>query len=196
MVENYYTTRDAARILGISLRTAQQWLEKDYLKGWKTSGGHRRILRSSVTRLLASRGPVEPAPVAPKSLQVLVVEDNETLLKLYRLQIARWKFPVVLYTAANGYEALVMVGNVAPDLLICDLRLPGVTGFQVVRALCDMERYSQLAIVVVSGMPSLEIDAHGSLLARVEQMGKPIDFERLQQLAQSLWDRRMATPAR
>jgi excisionase family DNA binding protein len=196
MVENYYTTRDAARILGISLRTAQQWLEKGYLKGWKTSGGHRRILRSSVTRLLASRGPVELAPVAPQSLQVLVVEDNETLLKLYRLQIARWKFPVLLYTAANGYEALVMVGKVAPDLLICDLRLPGVTGFQVVRALCDMQPYSQLAIVVVSGMPSVEIDAHGSLPARVEPMGKPIDFERLQQLAQSLWDRRMAAPAR
>jgi excisionase family DNA binding protein len=187
MIDNYYTTRDAAKVLGISLRTAQQWLEKGYLKGWKTSGGHRRILRSSVSKLLAARTPVALAPPEPQSLQVLVVEDNEALLKLYRLQIARWKLPVLLYTAANGYEALVMVGKVAPDLLICDLRLPGVTGFQVVRALCDMERYSQLAIVVVSALPSEEIDAHGSLPARVHQMGKPIDFQRLEQIAQARW---------
>lgn len=195
MVQNYYTTRDAAKMLGISVRTAQQWLEKGYLKGWKTSGGHRRILRSSVSKLLAASPPVAVAPPVPQSLQVLVVEDNEALLKLYRLQIARWKLPVMLYTAANGYEGLVMVGKALPDLLICDLRLPGVTGFQIVRALCAMESFQQLAIVVVSALPSEEIDAHGSLPPRVEQMGKPIDFERLHQLAQSLWERRVAALA-
>jgi len=194
MIDNYYTTRDAAKALGVSVRTAQLWLEKGLLKGWKTSGGHRRILRSSVSKLLAARAPVAVAPLAQRSLQVLVVEDNEALLKLYRLQIARWDFPVTLYSAVNGYEGLVLVGKVSPDLLICDLRLPGVTGFQVVRALCEMERYSQLAIVVASGLPSDEIDAHGSLPARVEQMGKPVDFKRLQELAQSLWQRRLETP--
>lgn len=194
MVENYYTTRDAARALGVSVRTAQQWLEKGLLKGWKTTGGHRRILRSSVNKLLAARAPIAVAPPVPQSLQVLVVEDNEALLKLYRIQIARWDFPLTLYTASNGFEALVMVGKVAPDLLICDLRLPGVTGFQVVRALCEMERYSRMAIVVVSGLPTQEIDAHGSLPARVEQMGKPVDFRRLQELVQSLWQRRLETP--
>ena len=196
MVENYYTTRDAARMLGISLRTAQQWLEKGYLKGWKTSGGHRRILRSSVSKLLAARAPVALVPPAQQSLQLLVVVDNEALLKLYRLQIARWNRPVMLYTAANGYEALVMVGEVAPDLLICDLRLPGVTGFQIVRALCEMESFQQLAMVVVSALPSEEIDAHGSFPARVQQMGKPIDFQRLEQIAQARWARLTQAAAR
>ena len=191
MVENYYTTRDAARMLGVSLRTAQLWLEKGYLKGWKTDGGHRRIVRSSVNKLLAARTPVALKPQAPQSLQVLVVEDNAALRKLYRVQASRWSVPITLYTASNGYEALVMVGKVAPDLLICDLRLPGVSGFQVVRALCDMESYGQLVIVVVSGLPSEEIDAHGSLPARVHQMGKPIDFERLREIAQSLWESRL-----
>ncbi len=192
MVENYYTTRDAAKLLGVSVRTVQLWLEKGLLQGWKTSGGHRRIKRSSVALALHSHGKRKPRQAPPDALQMLVVEDSDALLKLYRTKISGWEFPVTLYTAPNGFEALVMVGKVAPDLLICDLRLPGVTGFQIVRALCEMERYQQLAIVVVSGMPADEIDAHGSLPARVEQIGKPINFARLQEIARSLWSRRQS----
>lgn len=191
MVHNYYTTRDAAKALGVSVRTAQLWLEKGYLKGWKTDGGHRRILRSSVSKLLRSRPPEQASPAVDESLQVLVVEDNEALLKLYRLQIARWPMPVMLYTAINGYEGLVLVGKVAPDLLICDLRLPGVTGFQIVRGLSQMPMCQQMTIVVVTALPSEEIEAHGSLPEGVEQMGKPIDFKRLHDIAQSLWQRRL-----
>ncbi|MFZ4479073.1 MAG: helix-turn-helix domain-containing protein [Rhodoferax sp.] len=194
MVENYYTTRDAARLLGVSVRTVQQWIEKGYLQGWKTKGGHRRIRRSSVSQLLTQRGQSSAGRSLQDALTVVVVEDSEVLQKLYRSQIAHWAVPVTLYTALNGYEALVMVGKVAPDLLICDLRLPGVTGFQVVRALCEMERYQQLRIVVVSGMPAVEIEAHGSLPARVEIIGKPIDFTRLQQIAHCVWSARRASP--
>ena len=189
MAENYYTTREAANLLGISVPTAQQWLEKGYLQGWKTEGGHRRIKRSSVMRALkADSAPAQKHPLHD-SLQLLVVEDDAALLRLYRVQIARWPVDVTLYTAPNGYEALVLVGEVAPDLLVCDLRVPGVTGFQIVRALCEMERYQALAIVVASGLPPSEIEAHGGLPARVERIGKPIDFARLQEIARTLWSK-------
>ena len=46
------STRDAARLLGISVRTAQLWVEEGRLRAWKTPGGHRRILVESVDRLL------------------------------------------------------------------------------------------------------------------------------------------------
>ena len=192
MAENYCTTRDAARLLGVSLRTAQQWLEKGYLEGWKTSGGHRRITHRSVLRALSERGPAAAASARPYSLPVLVVEDEPVLLKLYQVQVSRWPFPVTLYTAPNGYEGLVMVGEVAPAMLVCDLRLPGVNGFQIVRSLCAMERYKEMAIIVVSGLPSNEIDAHGGLPPRVERSGKPIDFGRLKSIASDLYARQVA----
>jgi hypothetical protein len=61
-----------------------------------------------------------------------------------------------------------------------------------VRTRCEMESFQQLAIVVISALASEEIDAHGSLPARVEQMGKPVDFKRLQEIALSLWASRVA----
>ena len=54
----YCTTREAAEMLGVSLTTAQLWVESGLLDAWKTEGGHRRIHRTSVQRLLD--GEVKP----------------------------------------------------------------------------------------------------------------------------------------
>lgn len=183
MVDNYCTTREAAEILGVSLRTAQQWVEKGYLQAWKTSGGHRRITRSSIEAALSERRRTTDSAPPAYALPILIVEDDAALLKLYRAQLSRWPFATAIYTAPNGFEGLVMVGECRPALLICDLRLPGVNGFQIVRWLSEIERYRDVRIVVVSGLPQGEIDAHGGVPGKVELMSKPIDFGRLQVIA-------------
>ncbi len=184
---NYFTTRKAASLLGVSLRTAQQWLEKGYLEGWKTSGGHRRITHQSVTRVMNERAQVARSIQPSNALPLLIIEDNLTLLKLYRHQIAQWPFEATVYTTPNGYEGLVMVGEMSPRLLICDLRLPGANGFQIVRSLCEMSRFKKMTIVVISGLPVAEINAHGGLPEGVEIFAKPVDFARLQSIAQQVW---------
>lgn len=189
MNKNFFTTRTAAQLLGLSVRTIQQWVEKGRLKGWKTPGGHRRITRESVARELEATAATAAAVAQAQALPVLIVEDDAALLKLYSIQMSRWPFPVTVYTAPNGYEGLVMVGEVAPHLLVCDLRLPGVNGFQIVRYLSSMERHNDMAIVVVSGLPPEEIEAHGSLPPCIELLGKPIDFARLQEIAGALHKR-------
>lgn len=185
---NYLTTREAADLLGVSVPTTQQWVERGLLKSWKTEGGHRRISHSSVMEVVEEQRRKGEEARLPYSLPVLIVEDDVHLITLYRARMSAWPFGVTTYVAPNGYEALVLVGEVQPRLLVCDLRLPGVNGFNVVRALCDMPRFKHMGIVVISGLPVPEIDAHGGLPKRVEILGKPVDFVRLQEIAQSLWD--------
>jgi excisionase family DNA binding protein len=189
MAANYLTTRKAAKLLGISVRTAQQWVEKGQLEGWKTDGGHRRISHSSVSATLAARPTAALAKQEPAAVPILIVEDEANLLRLYRMHTERWPFKTTIYTAPNGYEALVLAGEVKPQLLICDLRLPGVNGFQIVRALCEMQRFKHMGIVVVSGLTVPEIQAHGGVPERVEILGKPIDFARLQEIAKQYCER-------
>jgi len=58
------TTREAARLLGIAVSTAQQWIENGLLPAWKTPGGHRRVRLSAVSALLRERtSQMPPAPV-------------------------------------------------------------------------------------------------------------------------------------
>ncbi len=182
---NYFTTREAADLLGLSIPTVQQWVERGLLKSWKTEGGHRRILQSSVMETLETRN--SKAATEPHMLPVLIVEDDVNLIRLYKVQMRNWPFGTTVFVAPNGYEGLILVGEVQPKLLICDLGLPGVNGFNIVRALCANERFKELAIVVVSGLPAPEIMAHGGLPERVVVMSKPINFQALRDIAHERW---------
>lgn len=191
---NYLTTREAADLLEVSVPTAQSWVERGLLSSWKTEGGHRRILRSSVMEVLKQQQDKRALAQRPHSMPVLIVEDDPSLIRLYRHQISTWPFGVTVYVAANGYEGLVLVGEVQPRLLICDLRLPGVNGFNIVRGLCEIQRFKHMGIVVISGLPGPEINAHGGLPERVQVMGKPVDFAKLQAIAAALWEAEALAP--
>lgn len=190
----FCTTREAADRLGVSLRTAQLWVDSGMLEAWKTEGGHRRISLSSVERLIKANAPggaeATGLPSGEERLRVLVVEDDNVLLKLYRLRMAAWNLPIDITTASNGYEALVLIGREQPDLMICDLRMPGMDGFQMVRALCASSFREGMEIVIVSGMSETEVAEKGGLPAGVRLFGKPVPFNDLKVTAESLLARR------
>ncbi len=110
IIKTFCTTREAADQLGVSLRTVQLWSESGLLKAWKTAGGHRRVERASVERLLV-RHPQPTATVASEpSLRILVVEDDLSVLRLYERKLARWPMRPSVDTATNGFDALVKIG--------------------------------------------------------------------------------------
>ena len=190
----FCTTREAAELLGVSLRTTQMWVESGLLEAWKTDGGHRRIMRSSVEKLLSRENTAGlPSPVAPSQrLKILVVEDDNALLKLYKLRISGWDFPVDLSMAANGYEGLMRIGRESPDLLILDLRMPGMDGFQMLQALAVSPLREGMEIVVVTGLSAEEIADRGGLPRGVTLLPKPVPFTQLRELAEGLLAQREA----
>ena len=46
--KDYFTSREAAELLGVAVSTIQQWTNNGLLRAWTTAGGHRRITRNSV----------------------------------------------------------------------------------------------------------------------------------------------------
>lgn len=190
----FCTTREAADRLSVSLRTAQLWVDSGILEAWKTEGGHRRISVLSVERLMHTPAPATPqlgASLADSGrLKILVAEDDNVLIKLYRARIATWGLPVDVTTASNGYEALVLVGREQPDLMISDLLMPGMDGFQMVRTLTASSFREGMEIVVVTGMDAEEIAARGGLPPGVRILTKPVPFAELKILAESLIARR------
>ena len=192
---NYCTTREAADRLGVSLRTAQLWVDSGILEAWKTEGGHRRITLTSVERLMQQKSATAPAaesegmPVNDR-LKVLVVEDDNVLLKLYRMRIAAWNLPIDVTTASNGYEALVLIGREQPDLMISDLLMPGIDGFQMIRTLSASSFREGMEVVIVSGISDQEIQQAGGLPAGVRHLPKPVPFAELKLIAETLLARR------
>jgi len=194
----YCTTREASQMLGVSLRTVQLWSESGLLETWKTDGGHRRISRASVQRLLSAKGagegehPTSDALRPLDRLKILVVEDDSVLLKLYKTVIANWGLPIDVIVAGNGVEGLMLVGREAPDLMIADLSMPGMDGFQLVRSLAASSFREGMEIVVVTGLDAADIEARGGLPSDVRLFPKPVPFAELRTIAAGLLARRAA----
>lgn len=192
--KTFCTTREAADLLGVSLRTAQLWAESGLLEAWKTNGGHRRITRESVERLLSNPSTTRfvaasqetDADTDDSPLDILVVEDETLLRHLYEVRMARWPIAPRVTTAGDGYEALIRIGRERPDLLVTDLHMPGMDGFRMLRTIRSIPDLSEMAIVVVSGLDSVEIEANGGLPEGITFYPKPIPFDRVQQIAERL----------
>jgi len=75
--KEFYSTIEAAKLLGVSVRTVQLWVENGSLEAWKTAGGHRRIVAKSVDDYI--RANQTSAPDSSNKMRVLVVEDNPSL---------------------------------------------------------------------------------------------------------------------
>ena len=177
-------------MLGVSLRTAQLWVDSGILQAWKTVGGHRRITVESVERLKNERvvDKLKPAPRAYSGkgtggeFSILVVEDEADLLVLYRATISTWGLPIRLVTARNGFEGLLKIGESRPDLLITDLVMPGMDGFRMIATLRGNRHFDDMQIAVVSGLSQAEIAEHGGLPQNVALFGKPVPFQKLEAL--------------
>lgn len=189
--EDVLSTREAAEQLGVALRTVQLWVESGVLPAWKTAGGHRRISRVAVERLIGERraalsGDTHPAPLATSGevrLRVMVVEDEPELLRLFTMVIAGWDLPVDVTPASDGFEALLRMGQQCPDLLVTDLNMPGMDGFKMIESLRGVgPAYDDLEVIVVTALSEAEIQQRGGLPSQVRVFHKPVPFDELETL--------------
>ncbi len=106
------STRQAATLLGVSVRTIQLWVEQGLLSAWETPGGHRRIVQESLLNLLHKRQGLQPLT------HVLCVNLDADFFKLLQVLCQQWHFPVEFQQARNAVDALLMMGQQKIQLLL------------------------------------------------------------------------------
>ena len=195
------TTREAGERLGVAVRTVQLWVEAGVLPAWRTAGGHRRIARSAVEKLMAEResdlAPAKPqGPATQAALKLLLVEDDPLLQRLFSGVVAAWNFPVELVTATNGFEGLVRIGEMRPDVVVTDLVRPGMDGFEMLRALKKPgSGFASIKLLVVSALSADDITARGGLPDGVSCFQKPVNFVKLESLVHKHYSERVQRSA-
>lgn len=187
----FCTTSEAAEILSISVGTVQLWVDTGLLEAWKTPGGHRRITRESINRMLHHK----PAAVALATseqpggaLRALVAEDDADLRLLYQTVLRHWPMGPLVEVVDNGIDALMAIERFRPDLLFIDLDIPGVDGFQMLKILNGKAEHAGMTAVVVTGLSRADIALRGGVPANFLVLPKPISFEKLLSIASALWE--------
>ncbi|MBR5404583.1 MAG: response regulator [Bacteroidales bacterium] len=108
---------------------------------------------------------------------VLAVDDIPLNLLLVQKMLSRFNFK--MRTAANGQQALDAVAQQKPDLILLDLMMPGIDGFEVIRRLRDDPETADIQIVILSALNSNEDVIKGFNVGANDFIMKPIIMEKL-----------------
>jgi len=110
-LDDILTTAQAAKLLGVSVRTAQLWVESGDLPSWKTPGGHRRIPRLAVAELIAGHAMHHPAGA---TAVVLSRPGNATPWQ------ALAKAGFLVEVIEDALQAAIRIGELLPSLIVIE----------------------------------------------------------------------------
>jgi putative two-component system response regulator len=116
--------------------------------------------------------PDEPSAEAPK---VLLVDDNTANLQVLRENLDGLGYKLLI--AKNGRTALDIVRKAHPDLVLLDIMMPEMDGYEVCRRLKSAEETSHIPVIFLTAMADAEDEAKGLALGAVDYITKPINPE-------------------
>lgn len=122
--------------------------------------------------------------IAPK---ILVIDDEPNIRLLVSIFLGGEGFKIL--QASNGIEGLEVARKERPSLILLDLRMPKMSGFEVLKALRKDEATKKIRVIVVSGSAEVEgyeTDENSDQPSADEYLIKPFDLEDLLDKVRSL----------
>ena len=120
----------------------------------------------------AANAPANALTSAP-AVRVLIVDDDLALRKILSVMLTQWAF--LCRTAASGEEALCLLESQPTDVVISDLRMPGISGMDLLIQV--RERYPHLAFLMVTGEDETRVGVRAMQLGADDYLLKPFDAD-------------------
>ncbi len=144
----FYTTHEAAELLGVSLPTVVNWIKARRLKAHRTPGGHRRIPREALALFMVRHGmplPEELSGAAPTRLKALVLGEPGPMREGLASQLAHGGYAVE--QASTGFAAGAAAGRFQPDVVV--LSAGSADGGEVLSGLRADRELCQIPVVAL-----------------------------------------------
>ena len=149
--ERTFTTFEVARLCGVFHTTVINWVNKGKLKARVTPGGHRRIPLSELVPFMKKYDMPVPADIGDPHRAILILDDEPMMTKLIERGFLKHKDRYTVQLSNNPVDALVQIGKKLPDLLVMDLMMPVMDGFQVCQILKSNPATKDMKIIAISG---------------------------------------------
>ena len=147
-----YTTHDIARLLDVNLNTVATWVDEGKMKAFFTPGGHRRVTHKDLLEFFEKQNIPLPGELTGE-LSVLLVEDDPEVMDALK-EVLSEREGTEVYAAMNGYDACEIFVDKKPAIVILDIMLPGIDGFEVCGKMKGRDK--NVKIIAITGYPSDE----------------------------------------
>lgn len=126
----------------------------------------------------------QPAPSTASRKHILIVDDARTMREVIKVYLMGNDFRYV--TAATASEGLELARHQKPDLVISDVRMPGMTGIELCEHMKSDPELSRVPVVLVSSRTDTAARAAGTRAGAARFLGKPVDADELLALVRDL----------
>ena len=176
---DWLTLGQAAKHLGVAQSTIRKWSDSGRVPAFYTPGGHRRYRRADLDAFLAQSGGTTPSGRmsngGPRT--ILIVDDDPRLREFVRVNLEMEGYTV--REAGSAEEGLAALEAEPPDLILLDVMMPQVDGWEMLRRMQERHGVGSIPVVMFSG--KVDEDEMRGATARGAQgfIGKPFNPQQL-----------------
>lgn len=150
-MDKVMTVYEASKYCNVSSKTIINWVESGHIKAYRTVGGHRRINKSDLESFMEKQGiPIPGIQEGSTRKKILVVDDDPIIVETIVQALEEDEHGYEVISASDGFEAGLQVSHFLPDLLILDIMMPDIKGFEVCRTIKNNEDTRHIKIIVLS----------------------------------------------
>lgn len=138
-------TSKLADLFGMTRLTIKKWIDKGWIEGYLTIGGTARISVKELIEQMEKNN--MPIPLELKNYlgyRVLIIHDD---CKKTEHLFPKDKY--IVYTAFNGFDGCIKLGNVLPDILLVDFSLPFINSIEFVKGIKRSKYLNDLEIIAI-----------------------------------------------
>ena len=169
---DWLTLGQAAKYLGMAQSTIRKWSDNGRLPAFYTPGGHRRYRRSDLDQFLERGGTFSPRRAEGRRL-ILIVDDDDRLREFVRVNLEMEGYAV--REASNATEGLAALEDEPPDLILLDVMMPQVDGWEMLRRVQERHGVGAIPVIMFSGKIDDDGLKHATTRGAQGFIGKPFN---------------------
>ncbi|MDX6399006.1 MAG: hypothetical protein QOJ43_2414 [Gaiellaceae bacterium] len=169
----WLTLGQAAKYLGVAQSTMRKWSDLGRVSAFYTPGGHRRYRRADLDQFLDRSGPSSGGGGASSGPLVLIVDDDEKLREYVRVNLEAEGY--IVREASSAEDALDALGEESPDLILLDVMMPQVDGWETLRRIQEHTGVGAIPVIMFSGKVDEQSADEAKSRGAQGFIGKPFD---------------------
>ena len=168
-----------AKMLYVDPGSVANWIDQEMLPAHRTPGGHRRVDVDDLVRFLRVHKMPIPKELAAASPKVVVVDDEVAVTRMISRAIKAAHPEYEVIEANDGFRAGAVVASQNPDVVILDLRMPGMDGFEVCSQIKGQESTRQVTVLAMTAYPSAQTEKKILGCGAKVCLSKPLEIDSL-----------------